>query len=515
MTLIRAVAYLILCLPNFTFANSAINMRQGVTDISENVYQLHMTIFIICCVIAVFVFSAMFWSIIQHRKSKGAQPAQFHKSTKVEILWTAIPVLILIAMAIPATKTLIKMEDPSKSELTIKITGSQWKWHYQYLSYAQKSLNISYYSIISTPMAQITNQQEKTETYLLEVDKPLVIPTGKKVRFLFTSDDVIHAWWIPDFAVKKDAVPGFINEAWTKVNKEGIYRGQCAELCGKSHGFMPIVVEARSPEKFDLWLIEQQKLATSQAQQALAIQEITFNMNELMPLGKDVYSANCSVCHQPSGQGLTGLFPSLINSPITTGNVQAHIDIVVNGKVGTAMQAFGKQLSTKQLAAVITYERNAWGNSTGDIVQPKQVQSINPRAQHKSFPAVENSINAEMPPVDKQPVVIPSQDIDKAQLMQLGERAYFEHCALCHQINGLGLQGAFPALKGSAIINGPIDEHLNIVLNGKEMTAMQPFKDKLSAKTIAAIVTYERNAWGRDGETVQASEVERQIEGVQ
>ena len=263
MALVRTVAYLILVLPGFVFANSALNMRQGVTDISENVYQLHMTIFLVCCAIALVVFSVMFWSIFQHRKSKGAKPAQFHESTKVEILWTAIPVLILIAMAIPATKTLIKMEDPSKSELTIKVTGSQWKWHYQYLTYEGETLDVGFYSIISTPQAQISNQQQKTETYLLEVDKPLVIPTGIKVRFLFTSDDVIHAWWIPDFAVKKDAVPGFINEAWTNVNVEGIYRGQCAELCGKNHGFMPIVVDVRSPEQFEQWLDEQQNFSTT------------------------------------------------------------------------------------------------------------------------------------------------------------------------------------------------------------------------------------------------------------
>jgi cytochrome c oxidase subunit 2 len=502
MTLVRAVAYLTLVLPEIALANSTVNMRQGVTDISENVYQLHMTIFIICCVIALLVFSVMFWSIIHHRKSKGAKPAQFHESAKVEILWTAIPVVILIAMAIPATQTLIKMEDPSKSDLTIKVTGSQWKWHYQYLTYEEKTLDIGFYSIISTPQSQITNQQEKTETYLLEVDKPLVIPTGKKVRFLFTSDDVIHAWWIPDFAVKKDAVPGFINEAWANVNVEGIYRGQCAELCGKNHGFMPIVVDVRSPEQFDLWLIEQETLIAQQAQQEAALKEVTFEMDELMALGKDVYEANCSVCHQPTGQGLPGLFPSLKDSPIIKGDVQPHIDVVVKGKPGTAMQAFAKQLSSKQLAAVITYERNAWGINSGDLVQPKDIQvdatSATPTAEEiQPIPVVET-------PTAPQDLLV---ELDKTQLMKLGEQAYIENCAMCHQASGLGLPGAFPALKDSPIINGSIEQHIKLVLNGKQMTAMQAFKGKLSTTTIAAIVTYERNAWGRSGEVIQASDV--------
>jgi len=511
MTLVRAVAYLIMFLPTIVSANSTINMRQGVTDISENVYQLHMTIFIVCCVIAVVVFSVMFWSIIRHRKSKGAIPAQFHESTKVEILWTAIPVVILVAMAIPATQTLIAMEEPSKSELTIKVTGSQWKWHYQYLTYGQETLDIGFYSITSTPDSQITNQQPKTDNYLLEVDRPMVIPTGKKVRFLFTSDDVIHAWWIPDFAVKKDAVPGFINEAWTNVNVEGIYRGQCAELCGKSHGFMPIVADVRSPEEFELWLIEQKELVAQQAQQEAALKDVSFTMDELMTLGKDVYTANCSVCHQPGGQGLPGLFPSIKDSPIATGDVQEHIDIVVNGKAGSAMQAFAKQLSSKQLAAVITYERNAWGLNTGDLVQPKDVQTDDSSDTKPTIETPPTEPNLDSAKVIEDPLI----DLDKTKLMELGEQAYTEHCAMCHQASGLGLPGAFPALKDSPVINGPIDKHIDIVLNGKEMTAMQGYKSKLSATTIAAIVTYERNAWGRSGEVIQASEVNVQIKGAE
>ncbi|MBQ4878177.1 cytochrome c oxidase subunit II [Pseudoalteromonas luteoviolacea] len=347
------------------------NMRQGVTDVSNEVYQLHMTIFLICCVIGVIVFSVMFWALIHHRKSKGAKPAQFHESTKVEIIWTAIPFVILVVMAIPATKTLIAMEDTSKSDLTIKVTGSQWKWHYEYMGH-----DVDFFSVLSTPKDQIANLQEKDEHYLLEVDKPLVIPTDRKVRFLLTSDDVIHSWWVPDFAVKKDANPGFINEAWTRVNEAGIYRGQCAELCGKDHGFMPVVVEARSPDDFDLWLADA-KQAKAKAEQAEAASVgATLSKDELMATGEKVYMAYCAACHQPTGLGLPGVFPAMKGSPVVNGELKAHIDILVNGRPGTAMQAFGKQLTLTEIAGVITYKRNSWGNDTQEVVQPGQIQAF-------------------------------------------------------------------------------------------------------------------------------------------
>jgi len=318
----------------------------------------------------------MFWAIIHHRKSKGAVPAQFHESTKVEILWTAIPFVILIAMAVPATKTLIAMEDTTKADLTIKVTGSQWKWHYEYLDH-----DVSFYSVLSTPREQITNQDEKTETYLLDVDKPLIIPKGKKVRFLMTSDDVIHSWWVPEFAVKKDANPGFINEAWTRVNEAGIYRGQCAELCGKDHGFMPIVVEVKEPNEFEQWLANAQLEKAQAAAAEKASLSVTLSEEELMTLGEQVYMANCAACHQPSGMGLPGVFPALKDSPIAVGDIKAHIDIVVHGKPATAMQGYSKMLSLKELAAVVTYERNAWGNNTGDLVQPSDIQESMGEAQ--------------------------------------------------------------------------------------------------------------------------------------
>lgn len=345
------------------------NMPRGVTDISHQVYDLHMIIFYICCAIAIVVFALMFWSILHHRKSKGVQPAQFHGSLKVEIIWTAIPVLILIAMAIPASKTLIAMEDTSDADLTVLVTGSQWKWHYKYLEYP-----IEFYSLLATPRDEINNLATKNDLYLRDVDKPLVLPTGKKIRFLVTSDDVIHSWWVHDFAIKKDANPGFINETWTKVDKPGIYRGQCAELCGKDHAFMPVVVDVRSPEDFDRWVAEQLEL-----QERLKAEEAArgmMDMQELMALGQKTYETHCAACHQVSGEGLAGAIPALKGSVMATTDIPAHIRIVVDGKAGTAMQAYGKQLSNSELAAVITYERNAWGNNTGELVQAADIAAI-------------------------------------------------------------------------------------------------------------------------------------------
>ncbi|WP_261875594.1 cytochrome c oxidase subunit II [Vibrio rarus] len=353
---------------------SSFNTTQGVTEISGKVYHLHMLIFYICVAIAVVVFGVMFYSIIKHRKSKGAVAANFHESTKVEIIWTIIPIVILIGMAIPATKTLIEMEDTSESDLTIKITGSQWKWHYRYFEH-----DVAFFSYLSTSNEQITGIDEKGEHYLLEVDNPLVLPIGKKIRFLMTSDDVIHSWWVPDFAVKKDTIPGFINEAWTKIDKPGIYRGQCAELCGRNHGFMPIVVKAVSSDEFDAWVqSKEQEIAAAKIEQQQALQK-TLSMDELMVLGKEVYEGRCAVCHQSNGLGVANVFPAMKGSAVVLGEVGTHIDIIMNGVNGTAMQAFATQLTAEEIAAVVTYERNAWDNNTGDVVQASDVNAqMNP-----------------------------------------------------------------------------------------------------------------------------------------
>jgi cytochrome c oxidase subunit 2 len=235
---------------------------------------------------------------------------------------------------------------------------------------------LEFYSLLATPREEINEEREKSENYLLEVDKPLVIPVGKKVRFLITSDDVIHSWWVPEFAVKKDANPGFINEAWTRVNEPGIYRGQCAELCGKDHGFMPIVVIAKPQAEFDAWMSEQVAMAKKAKEEEQKLLAMNMSFDELMEVGEKAYNANCAACHQVQGQGIPGVFPALKGSPLATGDVNGHIEIVVNGKAGTAMQGYGKQLGLKDLAAIITYERNAWGNSTGDAVQAAQINQF-------------------------------------------------------------------------------------------------------------------------------------------
>ncbi|MGF1685228.1 cytochrome c oxidase subunit II [Photobacterium japonica] len=350
-----------------------LNMTKGVTDVSQRVFELHMIIFYICVAIGLVVFGAMFWAIWHHRQSKGAKPADFHESTKVEILWTLIPFVILIVMAVPATQTLLAMEDTSKPDMTVQVTGSQWKWHYRYFDQ-----DVEFYSLLATSSAQIANKREKRDNYLLEVDRPLVLPVGQKVRFLITSQDVIHSWWVPDFAVKKDANPGFINEAWTKIDKPGIYRGQCAELCGKDHGFMPIVVIAKAQADYDEWLATTRVTQQQAREEEQRLLDMEMGMDELMTLGETVYNTRCAMCHQVNGQGLPGAFPGLAGQGVSIDPAAKleHISIVVHGRNGTAMQAFGPQLSLKELAAVITYERNAWGNNTGETVQAAEVQAV-------------------------------------------------------------------------------------------------------------------------------------------
>ncbi|WP_241969885.1 cytochrome c oxidase subunit II [Pseudidiomarina taiwanensis] len=366
----RLITALAAGLPLAASAQSQLNLTQGVTEVSNRVYDLHMTIFYICCVIGAIVFGAMFYSMWRHRKSKGYKPASFHENVKVEIAWTVIPFLILVGMAIPATSTLLAMEDTSEADVTVLVTGSQWKWHYKYLD-----RDVEYFSLLATPRQQIENRLDKGENYLLEVDRPLVIPTDTKVRFLITSDDVIHSWWVPDFAVKKDANPGFINEAWTKVDEPGIYRGQCAELCGKDHGFMPVVVIAKEPAEYQAWLDEQERMQREAKAEEQRLLAMSMSMDELMELGERVYLGNCAACHQPNGQGIPGVFPSLVGTEMMLNDINGHIDIVVNGKNGTAMQSFKNMLSLREIAAVVTYERNAWGNNTGDMVQAADVNA--------------------------------------------------------------------------------------------------------------------------------------------
>src|SRR5574340_1449887 len=347
-------------------ADYAYNLQTPASQVAQNVFHLHNLIMLVCLGIFVVVFGAMFYSLLKHRKSVGHQAAHFHENTTVEIIWTVIPFAILVGMAYPAAKVVIDMKDTSNPDMTVKITGYQWKWNYDYLNDG-----ISFYSNLATPREQINGATAKGEHYLLEVDEPMVVPVGKRVRLLITANDVIHSWWLPAFSVKQDGIPGFIRDSWFKADKIGTYRGQCAELCGKEHGFMPIVVEAVEPQKDTQWVAEQKKKS---AATAVDVNKV-FTAEELKAEGEKVYAANCVACHMANGKGLPGTFPPLEGSKRANGPKADHINIVMNGKAGTAMAAF-KHLSDVQIAGVVTYERNSWGNTAGDVVQPSEINEF-------------------------------------------------------------------------------------------------------------------------------------------
>ncbi len=375
---------------NLAFAGYGVTFQEPVTPIAQRILDLHNLILLICFVIFVIVFSFMFYAVFAHRKSRGGKPATFHDNTTLEIVWTVIPFLILVGMAIPSTATLIDAYDTSKPDMTVKITAYQWKWRYDY-----PEQDVSFFSNLATPEEQIENKATKGEHYLLEVDNPVVLPVGKKIRFLVTANDVIHSWWLPSFGIKKDAIPGFINEVWARIDEPGTYRGQCAELCGKGHGYMPIVVKAVAQEEFDKWVVAQQEKAT--AVEAAAAK--TWTKDELMERGRRVYNTSCVACHQAKGEGMPGVFPPLAagktfsgpadlmkhlrergflskDNKIVMGPLDKHLDIVMHGIPGTAMQAFAGQLNDVDIGAVVTYERNSFGNETGDVVQPSRVKTL-------------------------------------------------------------------------------------------------------------------------------------------
>jgi cytochrome c oxidase subunit II len=374
---IAAGAGLTLAVQASAWADWAVNMPRGVTEISNEVYQLHMLIFGICVAIAVVVFGAMIWSIIYHRKSLGVEPARFSHSTKVEIVWTVIPIVILVAMAVPAADTLVRMEDTRNSDMTVKVTGYQWKWEYEYLDEG-----ISFFSSLAAESNRARQLRSginvrEVENYLLDVDRPLVVPVGAKVRLLLTSNDVIHSWWVPDFGGKKDAIPGFINEFWFQAEVPGTYRGQCAELCGRDHGFMPVVVEVLPADEFTAWLAEHSPAVEARPAVARTVAPAApaaaaeWNLDTATAQGRDLHVRYCAACHQADGQGLSAAgFPALAGTAL---GLDQHIDIAVNGRSGTAMAAFGQQLDNEQLAAIVTYQRNAWGNDTGDLVEAADI----------------------------------------------------------------------------------------------------------------------------------------------
>ena len=367
---------LLFLVPTSVFSEASdYNMRVGVTEVSKEIFDLHMLIMWICVWIGVVVFGIMFWSLWKYRKSSGAIAAKFDDHFWVEIAWTVAATVILVGMAIPSTSVMIKAYDDTEGDVNIMITGYQWKWQYTYLEEG-----VSFFSNLATSQEEIDNALPKGEFYLSEVDEPLVIPINKRIRFLITGNDVIHSWWVPDFAVKQDAVPGFINTAWTIVPKPGIYRGACTELCGLGHAFMPIVVRAVEQEEYEAWIIE--KIVLAEAEKLLT--EKVWTKAELIERGQGVYLKNCVACHQANGQGLPPVFPSLEGSQIVMRDKARNIEILMEGVQGAAMQDFSKQLSEVDIASVITYTRDSWSNGKngdGEIVVPKDIVDYKNRAK--------------------------------------------------------------------------------------------------------------------------------------
>ena len=369
-SLVQALAGISLALAAGSAAaiQSRYNLAPPVTQIASEIYSLHTMMLVICGLIFVAVFGVMFYSIWKHRKSKGAVPADFHESTKVEIVWTVVPFIIVIIMALPATKTVVAQKDTSNVDLTIKATGYQWKWGYDYLK--GEGEGISFLSTLSTPREQIEGRNDAAraanKTYLIEVDNEVVVPVNKKVRVITTANDVIHAWMIPAFGVKQDAIPGFVRDTWFRAEKIGTYRGQCAELCGRDHAFMPIVVRVVSQEDYSKWVAEKKKEMAAKADDPNKV----WTEPELMARGAQVYAANCQACHQANGQGLKPAFPALDGSAVVASKAD-QIAILLNGK--NAMPAW-KQLSDVELAAVASYTKNSWSNKHG-FVQPSDFKA--------------------------------------------------------------------------------------------------------------------------------------------
>ena len=354
--------------PSRAFSDwDALNMTEGVTQVSRDVFELHMLIFYICVAIGAVVFSVMFYSLFRYTKKRNPNPSTFHESTKLELAWTVVPFHILIAMAVPASKTLTEIYDDEEGEINIQVVGYQWKWEYKYLED-----DINFFSNLSTDQDEIYNLVPKGENYLLEVDEPLIIPVDTRVRFLITANDVIHSWWVPDFAIKQDAIPGFINTAWTRAEETGIYRGNCTELCGKNHGFMPVVVKVVEKNEYNDWVLAKKEEAIKLAE----LTEKEWSLAELTEKGEGVYQKNCVACHQVNGEGLPPIFPALAGSDIVMFDKDRNVEILMEGVQGAAMQSFANQLSEVDMAAVITYTRQAWGNAEngdGEYVVPSDI----------------------------------------------------------------------------------------------------------------------------------------------
>jgi cytochrome c oxidase subunit 2 len=345
-------------------AVNQINFAAPATKIMEQIHGLHIMMLIICAVIFIGVFGVMFYAILKHRKSLGHKAASFHESTTVEIIWTVVPLLIVIGMALPATKTVVAMKDTTNSDITIKVTGYQWKWGYDYIKGEGEGIN--FLSTLSTSREAINNLAPKSNTYLMEVDNEMVVPVGKKIRLITTANDVIHSWTIPAFGVKQDAIPGFVRDTWFRADQIGTFRGQCSELCGAEHAFMPIVVKVVSPEDYTAWVADKQKAMTAGGEDPTKV----YTLEEQKARGEKVYAANCAACHQLNGKG-AGAFPALDGDKVVNGPKAAQFYILLNGK--NAMPKWGGVLSDADIAAVITYTRNAWGNHTGEVIQTQEI----------------------------------------------------------------------------------------------------------------------------------------------
>ena len=350
-----------------------LNLPPGVTAIAQDIAWLHWMMLIICTVIFIGVFGVMFYSIVRHRKSRGYKASQFHEHLGVEVAWTVVPFLIVIGMALPATRTVVAMKDTSNADVTIKAVGYQWKWGYEYLDGPAR--DVKFLSTLATPHSQIMGAEPRTDLYLMEVDNPLVVPVDKKVRIVVTAADVIHSWMVPDLGVKQDAIPGFLRDTWFRAEKTGVYRGQCAELCGKDHAFMPIVVNVVTQEEYDAWANEQRQALAAAADDP----NKEWTSEELIARGEKVYATHCVACHQATGKGMPPTFPALDgDEKVVLGPKDGQIDIVLNGVNGTAMAPFRDRMNDVEIAAVITYTRNAWSNAgkgTDPVVQPSDVSA--------------------------------------------------------------------------------------------------------------------------------------------
>ncbi|MDE2047221.1 MAG: cytochrome c oxidase subunit II [Betaproteobacteria bacterium] len=366
-SLLSAAAYAVNSVPGGPAVNE-INLQPPVTQIAADQHWLHMMTLIVCLVIFIAVFGVMFYSIIKHRKSVGHKPANFHESTAVEIAWTVVPFIIVIAMVLPATKMVVAMKDTSNADLTVKATGYQWRWGYDYLQ--GEGQGISFLSTLATPRTEIRNEVPKSDTYLLAVDNPLVVPVNKKVRIITTANDVIHSWMVPAFGVKQDAIPGFVRDTWFRAEKTGTYYGECSELCGKEHAFMPIAVKVVSQEDYSKWVDGEKKKALAAADDPTKV----YTKEELLARGEKVYSGNCAACHQANGKG-AGPIKALDGSAKVLGDKADQIATLLNGQNNGAMPSW-KQLNDVEIASVITYTRNSWSNAgkgKDPVVEPSDV----------------------------------------------------------------------------------------------------------------------------------------------